>query len=61
MAESSDDIDEFVQTNSNVMFRPFPDQSPWAAKPAPGDTDDITGAYTIHDDGSDYYSRAVPS
>ena len=60
VAESPDDIDEFIQTRSKLRFRPFPDQSPWAAKPAPGATNDITGAYTIHDDGSDYYSRKVP-
>jgi len=56
----SDEIDEFVQTRSNMKFRPFPEQSPWAASPTPGATNDITGAYTIHDDGSDYYSRKVP-
>lgn len=60
VAESPDDIDEFIQTRSKLRFRPFPDQSPWAAKPALGATNDITGAYTIHDDGSDYYSRKVP-
>ena len=60
MAESPDEIDEFVQTKATITFRPFPDQSPWAAKPAPGATNDITGAFTIHDSGSDYYTRVVP-
>jgi hypothetical protein len=60
-AESNpDDIDEYVQTNSKINFRPFPAQSPWAAKPAPGDKNDITGAYTVFESGSDYYERQVP-
>lgn len=59
-SSTPDDIDEYVQTNAKINFRPFPAQSPWAAKPAPGDKNDITGAFTVYESGSDYYERQVP-
>lgn len=58
---SPDDSDDFLQIKSNLRFRPDPAQSPWAAKPAPGDKNDITGGFTVADIGSDYYSRTVPA
>ena len=57
---TSDDIDDYVQIKSELKYRPDPTQSPWAAKPAPGDKNDITGGFTVADIGSDYYSRTVP-
>lgn len=60
-ADINDDNDEFVQTSSNVAFRPDPSQSPWAAKPTEASKNDITGAFTIHDSGSDYYDRVLPT
>ena len=50
-------MDEFVQTKSDVRFRPNPAQAPWAIKPADAATNDITGAFTVGESGSAYYTR----
>ena len=59
--QNNDDLDEFVQTNSEIAFRPDPVQSPWSAKAAETSKNDITGAFTIHESGSDYYERKLPT
>jgi len=43
-----------------MKFRPNPAQSPWAGSPAAGATNDITGAFTVGESGSSYYTRVVP-
>ena len=43
-----------------MKYRPDPAQAPWAEKPADSPKNDITGAFTVGESGSAYYTRVVP-
>lgn len=47
-------------TKSDVKFRPSPSQAPWSVAPADAPKNDITGAFTVGESGSAYYTRVVP-
>lgn len=58
---ASNDSDLYLQTKSELRFRPDPAQAPWAAAPAAAAKNDITGAFTVGESGSAGYTRVIPS